>query len=156
MDFAYNEKLAENDKSVKSFLVRQDLFERTADAKGLKTKDSKETIRAFWRWLQKRIEPRTFGSRGESNLLESLKSWGNTNLLYNDWDQGCICWTYTAIPEKYTLPLRGRLWMQIQSQIDSIPYKNEFWKKLFDRIGIKECKELRHFIDFVQQTTTRI
>ena len=29
-----------------------------------------------------------------------MQSWRNTNLLYNEWDQGCICWTYNTIPEK--------------------------------------------------------
>ena len=29
-----------------------------------------------------------------------MQSWRNTNTLYNEWDQGCICWTYYTIPEK--------------------------------------------------------
>ena len=29
----------------------------------------------------------------------------NTNSLYNESEQGCICWTYKTIPENYTLPL---------------------------------------------------
>ena len=32
---------------MKYLLVRQDLFDRTVDAKGMKSKDSKETVRAF-------------------------------------------------------------------------------------------------------------
>ena len=47
MDLAYVDKLAKDNKGVKYFLVRQDLFDRTVDAKGMKTKDSKETICAF-------------------------------------------------------------------------------------------------------------
>ena len=27
-----------------------------------------------------------------------LQSWRNTNLLYNEWDQSCFCWTYNTIP----------------------------------------------------------
>ena len=43
MDLAYAHKLAKSNNGVKYLLVRQDLFDRTADAKGKKTKDSKET-----------------------------------------------------------------------------------------------------------------
>ena len=47
MDLAYVDKLAKDNNGVKYLLVRQDLFDRTVDAKGMKTKDSKETVRAF-------------------------------------------------------------------------------------------------------------
>ena len=39
-DLAYVDKLAKENNGVKYSLVRQDLFERTVNAKGLKTKDS--------------------------------------------------------------------------------------------------------------------
>ena len=41
MDLAYVDKLAKDNNGVKYLLVRQDLFDRTVDAKGMKTKDSK-------------------------------------------------------------------------------------------------------------------
>ena len=47
MDLAYVDKLAKDNNGVKYLLVRQDLFDRTVDAKRMKTKDSKETARAF-------------------------------------------------------------------------------------------------------------
>ena len=47
MDLAYVDKLAKDKNVVKYLLVRQDLFDRAVDAKGIKTKDSKETVRAF-------------------------------------------------------------------------------------------------------------
>ena len=43
MDLAYVDKLAKDNNGVKYLLVRQDLFDRTVDAKGMKTKDSKDT-----------------------------------------------------------------------------------------------------------------
>ena len=43
MDLAYVDKLAKNNNDVKYSLSRQDLFDRTVDAKEMKTKDSKET-----------------------------------------------------------------------------------------------------------------
>ena len=47
MNLAYVDKLAKDNNGVKYLLVRQDLFDRTVDANGMKTKDSKETVRAF-------------------------------------------------------------------------------------------------------------
>ena len=46
-------------------------------------------------------------------VSKTLQNWTNTNLFYNEWDQGCICWTYNTIPGKYTLPLHGRLLIQV-------------------------------------------
>ena len=47
MDIAYADKLAKEENGVKSLLVRQDLFDRTRNAKGMKTKDSQETESLF-------------------------------------------------------------------------------------------------------------
>ena len=47
MDLAYVDKLAKDNNSVKYLLVRQDLFDRTVDAKRMKTKDSKERLVHF-------------------------------------------------------------------------------------------------------------
>ena len=38
MDLAYVDKLAKDNNGVKYLLVRQDLFDRTVDAKGMKEK----------------------------------------------------------------------------------------------------------------------
>ena len=42
MNFAYVDKLAKENNGVKILLVRQDLFDRTLNAKRLKTKDSQK------------------------------------------------------------------------------------------------------------------
>ena len=47
MDMAYVDKLAKDNKGLKYLVVRQDLFDRTVDAKGTKTKGSTETVCAF-------------------------------------------------------------------------------------------------------------
>ncbi len=75
MDLAYVDKLAKNNNGVKYLLVHQDLFERTVDAKGMKIKDSKETVRAFLFMITKGILPEKFGLSGEQNLHESLKNY---------------------------------------------------------------------------------
>ena len=58
MDLAYVDKLAKYNNGVKYLLVRQDLFDRTVDAKGMKTKDSKETVRAFLTMITKKNRPK--------------------------------------------------------------------------------------------------
>ena len=57
MDLAYVE-LAKDKNGVKYLLVRQDLFDRTVDAKGMKTKDSKENVRAFLTMITKKNRPK--------------------------------------------------------------------------------------------------
>ena len=47
MDFAYVDELAEENNGEKYLVVRQDLLDRTVNAKGMKTKDSQNTVKAF-------------------------------------------------------------------------------------------------------------
>ena len=54
MDLAYVDKLARENNGVKYLLVRQDLFDRTVNAEGMKTKDSHETVKAFSSMITKR------------------------------------------------------------------------------------------------------
>ena len=61
MDLAYVDKLAKENNGVKYLLVRQDLFERTVNAKGIKTKDSQETVKAFSSMITKRTDQKRFG-----------------------------------------------------------------------------------------------
>ena len=58
MDLAYVDKLAKDNNGVKYLLVRQNLFDRTVDAKGMKTKDTKETVRSFLTMITKRNRPK--------------------------------------------------------------------------------------------------
>ena len=58
MDLAYVDKLAKENNGVKYLLVRQDLFDRTVNAKGMKTKDSQETVKSFSSMITKRNRPK--------------------------------------------------------------------------------------------------
>ena len=58
MDLAYVDKLAKENNGVKYLLVRQDLFDRTVNAKGMKTKDSQEFVKAFSSMITKRNRPK--------------------------------------------------------------------------------------------------
>ena len=44
---AYVDKLAKDNNGVKYLLFRQDVFDRTVVAEGMKSKDFKETVSAF-------------------------------------------------------------------------------------------------------------
>ena len=54
MDLAYVDKLSKDNSCVKYWLVRQDLFDRTVDAKGMKLKDSKESVKSFSKMITKK------------------------------------------------------------------------------------------------------
>ena len=58
IDLAYVDKLAKDNNGVKFLLVRQDLFDRTLDAKGMKTKDSRETVKTFSKKITEKNRPR--------------------------------------------------------------------------------------------------
>ena len=75
MDLAYVDKLAEDNIGVKYLLVRQHLFDRIVDAKGMKTKDSRETVPAFLTMITKKNRSKKFGLTREQNLVESLKNY---------------------------------------------------------------------------------
>ena len=48
------DRLAKDNNGVKYLLGRQDRFDRTVDSKGMKTKDSKETVGVFLIMITKR------------------------------------------------------------------------------------------------------
>ena len=73
-DLAYVDKLSKAKNGVKYLLVRQDVFDRTVDAKRTKTKDSKETVCAFLNMITKTIRPKKIESTVKRILLESLKN----------------------------------------------------------------------------------
>ena len=58
IDLAYVDKSAKENNGVKYLLIRQDLFDRTVNAKGMKTKDSQETVEAFSSMITERKRPK--------------------------------------------------------------------------------------------------
>ena len=62
MDLAYVDKLAKHkhNNGVKYLAVRRDLCDRVVDAKRMKTKDSKETVRAFLTMITRNNRPNKF------------------------------------------------------------------------------------------------
>ena len=58
LDLAYVDKLANDNNGVKYLLVRQDVFDRTMDAKGIKMKGAKDTLNAFMKMITKKNRPK--------------------------------------------------------------------------------------------------
>ena len=75
MILAYIDNIAKDNYGVKYLLVRQDLFDRTVDTKGRKTKDSKKTVRAFLTLITKKNHPKKIWVDKGTSLLESLKNY---------------------------------------------------------------------------------
>ena len=73
MDLAYVDTLAKDNNGVKYLLVRQDLFDRTVDAKGMKSKDSKETILSM---ITKKNRPREIWVDKGTELAGEFKKLG--------------------------------------------------------------------------------
>ena len=60
MALAYVDKLAKENNGVNYLLFRQDLFDRAVNAKGMKTKDSQETLKAFLSLITEKNRPKKF------------------------------------------------------------------------------------------------
>ena len=76
MVLAYVDKLAKDNNGVKYFLVHQDLFDRTVDSKGMKTRGSKETVRAFLTMVTKKNRPKKIWvDKGTEFVGEFNKLW---------------------------------------------------------------------------------
>ena len=58
---AYVDERAKIKNSLKCFPVGQELFDKTVDAKGMKTKDSKETVHTILTMKIKKNRPKKFG-----------------------------------------------------------------------------------------------
>ena len=77
MDLAYVDKLAKDNNGIKYLLLSQDVFDRTVHAKGMKAKDSKETVCAFLTMNTKKNRSKKVWVDKGQRLLESLKNFAN-------------------------------------------------------------------------------
>ena len=73
INLAYVDKLAKENDGVKQLLVRQDLFDRTVNAKGTKTKDSQVTVKAFSPMITKRNRPKKIWVDKVTGIAEAFK-----------------------------------------------------------------------------------
>ena len=73
MDLAYVDELEKENNGVKYSLVRQDLFHRTVNAKGMKTKDSQKTVKAFSSMTTKRNQPKNIWNDKGTDFAGAFK-----------------------------------------------------------------------------------
>ena len=82
MDLSYVDKLAkENNNGVKYLLVRQDLFDRTVNAKGMKTKESQGTVKAFSSMITKRNRPKKIWVAEWTELAGAFKKFCTAEVI---------------------------------------------------------------------------
>ena len=111
MDMAYLDKLAKDNNGVKYLLVRQDLFDRTVDAIGMKTKDCKETVRAFLTMITKKNRPKKFWVyKGTEFAGEFLKLCKNEGIEINS----TMIETKTAFAERTIRSLKNILYRYME------------------------------------------
>ena len=77
MDLAYVDKQAKDNRGIKYLLVHQDVFDKTIDVRGMKTKDSKETLRAFAQIITKRKRPQKVWVGKEKKFAGKVKKFCN-------------------------------------------------------------------------------
>ena len=118
MDLAYVDKLAKDNNGVKYLLVRQDLFDRTVDAKGMKTKDTKETGKTFSKMITQKIRPKKISVDQGTDFAGDFKKFCRAEgiEIYSIMrDESSICRTYNTLTQKHFVSLHGGLWVQVYS-----------------------------------------
>ena len=73
LDLAYIDKLAKVNNGVKCLLNGQDLFDRTVDANVMKSKDSKETVRACLSMVTKKNGPKEIWVEKGTEFVREFK-----------------------------------------------------------------------------------
>ena len=95
MDLAYVDKLAKENNGVKYLIVRQDLFDRTVNARGMKTKDSQETVKAFSSMVTKKTRPKKIWLDKGTEFTGAFKKFcaaeGIQVFFYHERDQCSFC-----------------------------------------------------------------
>ena len=125
-ELTYVDKLGKDNNGVNYLLVRQELFDRSVDANGMKTKDSKETVRAFLTMITKKKRPQKIWIDKEGELAEEFKKLCKAEgiQIYSTMSE-----TKAAYAERTKRSLKNiffslheRQWIQVHSQIDLICY----------------------------------
>ena len=161
MDLACVDKLAKDNNGVKYLLVRQDLFDRTVDAKGMKKKIPRKLFVHFWLWLQKKNPPKKSWVDRGTELAGECKKVCKTEGIQS---YSTMSETKAAFAERTIQSLKKTLYCYMEDNAYNYVRKlTQFVTtlnsrtncSLLDRLDTKQCKELRLFVRFVQQTTTR-
>ena len=126
MDLAYVDKLAKEDNGVKYLLVHQNLLDRTANAKGMKTKDSQETVKAFSSMITKWNRPKKIWVDKGTEFAGAFKKFCAAEVIqvYSTMSE-----TKAAFAERTIRSLKNFVsrymedfWVQVYTQTTSIYY----------------------------------
>ena len=159
MDLAYVDKLAKDKNGVKYLLVRQDLFDRTVDAKGTETKESKETVCEFWTRVTKKSPPKKNWVDKGTEFTGEFKKLCNAEGIQN---YSTMTETKAAFAERTIRSMKNIL---IRYMEDSgYKYNHKLTQFVATLSSRKNClidlipKNVKNsdFLHSVQQTTTRI
>ena len=103
MILAYVDKLAKDNIGVKHLLDRQDLLDRTVDAKRVKTKDTKETKKTFSKVITKSNRPKAISMDRGTEFPGDFKIYWNAEKikLYSTMSE-----TKVAFPERLMRSLK--------------------------------------------------
>ena len=108
------------------------MFDRTVDTEGLKTNDFKETVRAFLTMTTKNKRPKKISVDKGTEFAGEFQNLCKAEGLQIE---STMIEIKTAFAEctirflKQILPLHGRLWIQVHSQIVLIRHNPEIQKK---------------------------
>ena len=124
MDLAYVDKLSKEYNGVKYLLVRQDVFDRTVNAKGMKTKDSQETVKAFSSMITERNRPKKIWVDKGTEFARAFKKFCTAEgiQVYSTMSETKAAFAERTIRllKKNSLPFHGRFWVQVYTQTTSI------------------------------------
>ena len=111
MDLAYVDKLAKNNRGIKHLLVRQDVFDKTIDVRGLKTKDANEALTVFAQMITKRKRPQSIWvDKGKESAGEFKKFCNREGLqIYSTMSE-----TNAAFAERANRSLKNVLYRYIE------------------------------------------
>ena len=152
MDLAFVDKLAKDSNGKKYLLVPQDMSDRTVDAKGMKTKDSKETAKIFSKLITKKNRPEQIWVDQGTEFAGDFKKVCVAEVIH----------VYSTMSEtkatlqreqsghsKYLIQIYGGIWIQIYSQIASVCQHIEIEKNSHDKHGTKRSQEFRFYVNSV-------
>ena len=153
MDLTYVDKLVKEINGVKHLLVRQDLFDRTVRAKGMKTRSSQETVKAVSSLITKKNRPKNTWVDKGIELAAAFRKFCSADgiQVYSTVSQ-----TKAAFAERTRWSLKNILYSYMEEigykYIHKLPQFNTTLnsRPKFDRYEIQYRKELRLYVYSLQ------
>ena len=159
MDLACVDNPAKDTNGVKYLQVRQDLFDRTVDAKEMKTKDSRKTVLAFFTMFLKMNRRKKIWVDKGTEFAGDFKKRCKTEAIQS---YSRISETKAAIAERTKRSLKNILYRYMEDygykyihKLSQFVTTQNSRKNMFNRLDAKEFQRFRLSVQSVQQVTTR-